>query len=80
MSNTTDIKIPGAGLVGGAIASALLETLLAKNVLTLNEVRAVLDRAMQIASKHSGTPAGHEAIQIIGIMMADRFSEHGHKK
>lgn len=57
MSHESDIKVPGAGLVGGAIASALLETLLEKNVLTLNEVRATLDRAMQIASRHSGTPA-----------------------
>jgi prephenate dehydrogenase len=80
MPDTKDIRITGAGLVGGAIASALLETLLEKNVLTLNEVRAVLERAIRIASRHSGTPAGHEALQIIGVMMADRFPEHGREK
>jgi hypothetical protein len=80
MPDPTDNKIAASGLVGSAIASSLLETLLEKNVLTLNEVRGVLEQAMRIASRHSGTPAGHEAIQIIGVMMANRFSEHGHKK
>jgi hypothetical protein len=80
MPDTTNIKITGAGLVGGTIVSVLLETLLEKKVLTLNEVRAVLERAMRLTTKHAGTPAGHEAMQIISIMMADRFSEHGHDK
>ncbi|HEY8094470.1 MAG TPA: hypothetical protein VIE65_00050 [Methylobacter sp.] len=80
MTHESDIKAAGAGLVGGAIVSALLETLLEKNVLTLAEVRAVLERALRIASMHSGTPAGHEALQTIGTMMLNRFPEHGQKK
>jgi hypothetical protein len=80
MSNTSDIKAAGTGLVGGAIASALLDILIEKNVITRADVRAVLDRASVAISAHVGTPAGKEAIQTIAILMTGRFSEDGHNK
>jgi hypothetical protein len=80
MSNTSDIKAAGAGLVGGAIASALLDILIEKNMITLADARAVLNRATEAISAHVGTPAGREAIQSIAILMNGCFSEDSHNK
>ncbi|HEY8006848.1 MAG TPA: hypothetical protein VIE66_08660 [Methylocella sp.] len=80
MTHESDIKAAGAGLAGGAIAAALLDTLLDKKLITLADARSVLDRASNAISAHVGTPAGREAIQTIAILMNGRFSEHGHNK
>ncbi len=80
MTHESDIKAAAAGLAGGAIAAALLDTLLDKKVITLADARSVLDRASNAISSHVGTPAGREAIQTIAILMTGRFSEHGHNK
>jgi hypothetical protein len=76
----SDIKAAGTGLAGGAIASALLDMLIEKHIITLADARAVLDRAAVAVSAHVGTPAGTEAIQTIAILMTGRFSEDGHNK
>jgi hypothetical protein len=80
MTNTSDIKAAGTGLAGGAIASALLDILIEKNVITLADARAILDRAATAVSAHVGTPAGKEAIQTIAILTTGRFSEDGHNE
>jgi hypothetical protein len=79
MSATSDIKAAGAGLAGSAIASALLDILIEKNVITLADTRAVLDRAALAISAHVGTPAGKEAIQTIAILRIG-LSEDGHNQ
>jgi hypothetical protein len=58
MTDTSDIKAAGTGLVGGAIGSALLDILIEKNVITLADARTILDRAALAISAHVGTPAG----------------------
>jgi hypothetical protein len=80
MSNSSDIKAAGTGLAGGAIASALLDILIEKNVITLADARAVIDRAALAISAHGGTPAGKEAIQTITTLRINRFSEDSHNK
>jgi hypothetical protein len=80
MPATSDIKAAGTGLAGGAIASALLDILIEKNVITRADARTVLDRAATAISPHVGTPAGKEAIQTIAVLKIGRFSEDGHNK
>lgn len=77
MSTTTPT---GTGLAGGLIASALLDVLLKKDVITLDEVGTILDRALQAASIHSQTPEGREAMQFISVMIANRHIQRGHSK
>ena len=79
MTHTSDIKAAGTGLVGGAIASALLDILIEKNVITLTDARAVLDRASLAISIHVGTPAGKEAIQNLAVLRIG-LSEDGHNE
>ncbi len=59
------VKAAGAGLAGGAIVAALLETLVDRNVLTLPEAKNVLDRAQRSATLNADTPEGAEAAAII---------------
>jgi hypothetical protein len=80
MINTSDIKAAGTGLVGGAIASALLDILIERILITLADARAVLDRAALAISAHVGTPARKEAIGTIAILRTGRFSEDSHNK
>ena len=79
MSSPSDIKSAGTALAGGAIASALLDILIEKNVITLADARAILDRAALAISAHVGTPAGKEAIQTIAILRVG-LSEDGHNQ
>jgi hypothetical protein len=78
VSATSDIKAAGTALAGSAIASALLDILIEKNVITLADARTVLNQASAAISAHVGTPAGTEAIQTIAILRTGRFSEDGH--
>jgi hypothetical protein len=67
----------GQGLAGGAIASAMLETLMAKNVLTLDEARDVLQIAMRTIGPHMRTPEGFQASQVVGELLRGKFSARG---
>jgi hypothetical protein len=79
MPTSSDIKAAGTGLAGSAIASAILDILIEKNVITLADARAVLDRAALAISPHVETPAGKEAIQTIAILRIG-LSEDGHNQ
>jgi len=63
----------GSAIAGGAIAAALVETLFDKGVLTLEDARAVLTRAMSLTGLHTQTDGGFEAGQIIASLLRDRF-------
>jgi hypothetical protein len=67
-------KVAGKGLAAGAIASALLELLHTKGILTLDQSRDVLLKAMDVLAPHMSTPAGIEANQIIGGLLRGPFS------
>lgn len=65
----------GTALAGGAIASALVETLFDKGILTRSEARGVLDRAMRALSPVIQTTEGAAACQIIASALRTKFSE-----
>jgi hypothetical protein len=77
MPNTEADKMTGVGLAGGAVVSALLDTLYAKGILSS---RSVLSSAMNALAPHQRTPAGYEASQIIAALMRVRFSQRGENK
>jgi hypothetical protein len=73
-SDPPEIKAEGIAIAGGAVAVDLLEALVDKNILTLAESHAVLERSIATTALHFRTPEGAEATKIIGSLMRDRFS------
>lgn len=73
MSNQNQSSI-GTSLAGGAIASALVQTLFDKGVLSLDESRAVLTAAMQSIAPVMQTPEGFAASHIITELLRGKFS------
>ncbi len=71
-----DAKAISSGLAGGAIAAALLETFFAKQILTFEEAREVLNRALTQVRVHSSCPEGWEAARVIGELQRGRFSHY----
>jgi hypothetical protein len=60
-------------LAGGAIATALLEALVEKDILTRAEVRAVLMKAINGIGPYVQTTVGYEASGMIATIMRDRY-------
>ena len=69
MTDTAAAKAIGMGIAGGAIATALIDLLLAKGVIDREEARGVLERAMYRAAMYTGTFEGLEATKIIGELL-----------
>jgi hypothetical protein len=67
----------GTAIAGGAIAAALIETLFDKNLLTLDECRDVLDRAIRTVGLNSRADGAVEASRIIADLLRGRFSARG---
>jgi hypothetical protein len=61
-------------LAGGAVVSALLDVLVAKDVLTVREARAALSKAIKSIAPYAQTTVGYEASAMIAAIMHDRFS------
>jgi hypothetical protein len=61
---------------GGAIVFELIEVLVDKDLLSLDDVRAVLDRARASVGKNLKSEGGPEATQIIAATLSGRFSAH----
>jgi len=80
MSDAESTRSHATALAGRAIASAILEALFTKGLLTLDESRGVLDRATRAIHPHIRTPEGHEAMQIIASLQHGRFAAHGQHK
>ncbi|HSV21549.1 MAG TPA: hypothetical protein VLJ17_00815 [Xanthobacteraceae bacterium] len=66
MSETSSAKAVGMGIAGGAIATALIDLLIAKGVISHEEARGVFEDAMYRAAMYTGTFEGLEATKIIG--------------
>jgi hypothetical protein len=75
MSDQGSVKNIGQGLVGGLIVAGLLDELLSKNVLSLHEVRSILQKAMNALGPSAKTPEGHEAFKLIAWLQKERFPE-----
>jgi hypothetical protein len=66
----------GLAIAGGALASALLDGLYRKDLLSLDEAREVLESASKILNETRSTSDGVvEAKGIMAAMMLGRFSE-----
>ena len=66
----------GLAIAGGALASALLDVLYSKDLLSLNEARDVLESATRVLNETYSTSDGvFEAKGIIAAMMLSRFRE-----
>jgi hypothetical protein len=63
----------GAAIAGGAVAVSLLEILFQKGVLSLDESRTVLERAMRSVGPMQIEEA-RQAAGIIGILLNTKFS------
>jgi polyhydroxyalkanoate synthesis regulator phasin len=75
--STGDKLALGSAIAGGAIATALIETLFDKGALTREESRAILDRALRNVSFHNRADGAREAIDTITKLMRGWFSAHG---
>jgi hypothetical protein len=73
MADRVDLAM-GSALAGGVIAAALVETLFDKGILSLEESRAVLDKAIRALGPIMQQPGGLQAAQIIGGMQSGKFS------
>jgi hypothetical protein len=73
MADNTDLAM-GSALAGGAIAVATLEALFDKGILSLDEARAVLDRAMRSLTPVMQSPGGFQAAKVIGALQSGKFT------
>jgi hypothetical protein len=65
------------GVAGGAIATALLDVLIARGVIDADDGRRVLEDALTRAAMHTGTWEGHEACIFIGDLLEAKFPAGG---
>ena len=65
----SNAKAVGMGVAGGALASALIDLLIAKGIIDADEGRGVLEDALTRAAMHTGTWEGHEACLFIGSLL-----------
>jgi hypothetical protein len=78
MTDTTAAaKAVGMGIAGGAIATALMDLLIAKGLIDHEEARGVLESAMYRAAMYTGTFEGLEATKIIGDLLESRIAAGG---
>jgi hypothetical protein len=71
--NIQEDRSRALALAGGAIVSALLDTLVEKEILSLQDVRALLLKAMNGIGPYAQTPVGYEASGMIATIVHDRF-------
>jgi hypothetical protein len=77
MMPTDDERAAATALAGGAVSAALLETLMDKNILSRNEARTVLQKALATVGTFADTPGGQAAEVVITRMLAGKFSVRG---
>ena len=77
MTDTAAAKAIGMGIAGGAIATALIDLLIAKGVIDHEEARGVLESAMYRAAMYTGTFEGLEATKIIGELLESGIAANG---
>jgi hypothetical protein len=77
MADTNEILGMSTALAGGAVATALLQALFDKDILTLDEARGVLQSAIRSLAPVMQTPAGFRASQVIGDLQRGKFSARG---
>jgi hypothetical protein len=76
-NSTGDKPALGSAIAGGAIVTALLEVLLEKGTLSVEEARTVLERALRNVGFHQRSAGAREAADAITKLMRGRFAERG---
>lgn len=75
-NNSTGDKLAlGSAIAGGAIVTALLEVLLEKGTLSVEEARTILERALRNVGFHQRAAGAREAADAITKLMRGRFAE-----
>ena len=75
-NNSTGDKLAlGSAIAGGAIVTALLEMLLEKGTLSVEEARTVLERALRNVGFQQRAAGAREAADAITKWMRGRFAE-----
>jgi hypothetical protein len=75
--NTSKNPALSSAIAGGVIAVSLLDKLLAKDVLTLDEARDVLDTALRAVSPYAQAgEVNFDAAQIIMGLLSGKYSAH----
>jgi hypothetical protein len=69
-----DKQALGSAIAGGAITAALMEVLFDKGILTLDESRDILKRAMQSVSPYAQSEVGYVASNMIGDLLRGKFT------
>ena len=77
MATVDETLAMSTALAGGVIATALLQALFDKDILTLDEARGVLQSAIRSLTPVMQTPAGFRASQVIGDLEREKFSALG---
>jgi hypothetical protein len=76
MSDRTD----GAALAGGLLASALMDTLVDKSIITIDEARLIVDKAMRGIGPDIQTPAGFAAADVLKALLVGKYSKRSASK
>jgi hypothetical protein len=66
----------GGALAGGIVAIELLDTLLAKGILSNAEVRGVLRNAIKAVKASASTPEARIVVTVLERLQSERFPEH----
>jgi hypothetical protein len=69
-------KIDASGSAGGLIAASLLNKLLEKDILTLDEAQEVLEAALNAIGPDMATPHGHAAAEAIASLLRGPYSKY----
>lgn len=69
-----ETRAKATALTGACIATALLDTLHSKGILTLDEARDVLKSAMQQIGLNSQAPEAYVASGMISTMLSGKFT------
>lgn len=72
----TDTNLTGMAVAGGAIANALLDTLVKKGVITGVEARDTVKAAELAVVPLRNLPGGYEALQVLSALIVRLSKNH----
>jgi hypothetical protein len=70
----SDKRIDGSSLAGGLIATVLLDTLRNKGILSLDECRSILDKALRAVGPDIHSAEGGAASRLIAGLLSGHYS------
>jgi polyhydroxyalkanoate synthesis regulator phasin len=73
-------RADGSALAGGLLAAALLDALVDKGALTIDDARSVIDKAMRALGPDIQTPVGYTASQVLQSLLVGKYSKRSASK